>query len=243
MPDTPRADAADSAVTTRDMRILVIDDNELDRQRVLRLCSRAGLRFDAVEVASLDEMAAALDETAFDLIFVDYLLAGETGLDAVDALIAHPDQHAAAAIMIAGEGQIDIAVEAMRRGCSDYLTKSMMNVDTLQKSIASALERRMLFTAIDEERSARAALENSIREYANACTAEMRSILSATLRRVRKLRNYTTGGGGDYTADLGTLEQDIDRLWDALPAFGEASVPSDERPRLAAPPEQEQLEA
>jgi DNA-binding NtrC family response regulator len=207
MPDTPSADLADPAVTPRDMRILVIDDNELDRQRVLRLCSRAGLRFDAVEVASLDEMAAALDETAFDLIFVDYLLAGETGLDAVDALIAHPDQHAAAAIMIAGEGQIDIAVEAMRRGCSDYLTKSMMNVDTLQKSIASALERRMLFTAIDEE------------------------------------RRYATGDGGPYAADLGTLEQDIDRLWDALPAFGEAPAPADTRFHLAAPPEQEQLEA
>ena len=175
----------------REMRILVIDDNELDRQRVLRLCQQAGLAFEAVEVAALDGLDKVLNETSFDLVFIDYLLAGETGLDALDRLSAHQNQATAAAIMLAGEGQISIAVEAMRRGCSDYMTKSMMNVDTLQKSIATALERRILFASLENERAARTELESSVREYAHTCNAEMRSILSATLRRVRKLRTYS----------------------------------------------------
>ncbi|NNE81291.1 MAG: response regulator [Silicimonas sp.] len=212
------AEVVDSEAS-RDMRILVIDDNELDRQRVLRLCQQAGLAFQPVEVAALDGLDAVLGETSFDLVFIDYLLAGETGLDAVDMLSAHKNQMTAAAIMLAGEGQINIAVEAMRRGCSDYMTKSMMNVETLQKSIATALERRILVTTIDDAQTARAALEKSVREYANACTAEMRSILSATLRRTRKLRTYGAHLPSNYSTDLNALELDVDRLWGALPDF------------------------
>ena len=222
MLESPLAIAETTAILnpdTRVMRILVIDDNELDRQRILRVCQKAGLAFDATEVAALPDLPAALNDTAFDLIFVDYLLTDATGLDALEMIAEHDNQSTAAAIMLAGEGQIHISVEAMRRGCSDYLTKSTMNVETLQKSIATALERRMLFSAIDDERSQRAEMEHSIREYANSCTAEMRSILSATLRRVRQLRTYRPGVADDYTTDLNTLEADIDRLWSALPEF------------------------
>ena len=204
---------------SRPMRILIIDDNELDRQRLIRLCDQSGLSFETTEVESLVQFGAALDGASFDLIFIDYFLAGDTGLDALEILSQNQNQTGAAAIMLAGEGQIAIAVEAMRRGCSDYMTKAMMNVDTLQKSIATALERRLMSTAMNDERSNREEVENSIRAYANACTAEMRSILSATLRRVRKLRTYQADGNIDYSIDLTSLEADIDRLWDALPEF------------------------
>ena len=210
---------APGATETREMRILVIDDNDFDRQRVLRLCQRAGLRFESREASTLDEVRRALAETVFDLIFVDYHLGGETGLDAIDLVASHPNQRAAAAVMLAGDGQIAVAVEAMRRGCSDYLTKAMMTVETLQKSIATALERCMIVAAIDEERATRAALERAIQDYASTCTAEMRTILSATLRRVRGLRSHVAQGTEALTTGLGGIERDIDRLWGALPDF------------------------
>lgn len=226
------AHATRPAIASRPMRILVIDDIESDRERVFRLCSRAGLRFDPVGVASVAAFRDALDRQSFDLIFVDYLLAGETGLDAVDAFVAHPAQHGAA-IMIAGEGQIGVAVEAMRRGCSDYLTKSMLSVETLQKSVATALERRMLVVELGRERAARAGLERSVREFAAACTLEMRGLLSATLRRVRELRRHAQGSAA-FSADLGLLERDIDRLWAALPSFPNG-LPAPTPAALAAP--------
>ncbi len=201
----------------RPMRILVIDDNELDRQRLIRLCGQAGLRFDATEVAGLSELPKALDAECYDIIFIDYYLAGDTGLDALAMLSKHEKQNRAAGIMLAGEGQISIAVEAMRQGCSDYMTKAMMNVDTLQKSIATALERRLMADELADAREARVEAEKAIRAYANACTAEMREILSGTLRRVRKLRAYKTMANIDYVVDLHSLETEIDRLWEAMP--------------------------
>ena len=204
---------------TRKMRILAIDDNEFDRQRVLRLCQRAGLRYEGREASTLDEVRQALDDTAFDLIFVDYHLGSETGLDAIDLVASHPGQRAAAAIMLAGEGEIAVAVEAMRRGCSDYMTKATMTVERLQMSIATALERCMTVAALEEERATRAALERAIEEYASACTAEMRAILAATLRRVRTLRSHAAQRTEALAAGLVGVERDIDRLWGALPDF------------------------
>ncbi len=218
---------------SRPMQILVLDDSEIDRQRILRLCDDAGLSFVAAEVSNLADMQDMLEAQSFDLVFIDYLLAGEDGLDAVDMMAN--TRHRAASIMIAGEGRIDIAVEAMRRGASDYLTKSDLTVEGLQKSIASALERRMLGLTLEAEREERLQLERSIRQYANAASAEMRTILAGTLRRVRKLRSHALGA--DYASDLGALEACIDRLWEALPDFDRENLPAVGPTPLIAPPQ------
>ena len=222
MLETPlahKSPPASAETVSRLMRLLVIDDNVFDRQRVLRMSEKAGLAFEAVEVEGLEDLSVALDKTAYDLVFIDYLLVDATGLDALDMLLKHDNQKSAAAIMLAGEGQISIAVEAMRRGCADYLTKAMISVDALQKSVATALERRMLLAAMVEVNSTNVSFERKVQEYANACTAEMRTILAGTLRRVRKLRTYQQGNSLDYSIDLKTLELDIDRLWESLPSI------------------------
>lgn len=214
--DHHRAVATPTAET---MNVLVLDDSEVDRQTVIRLCQKAGLNCTLHEAGTLEAFTQAIDKTSFDLIFVDYNLGEHTGLDAIDLTIRHKKQSTAATIMIAGEGQVHIAVEAMRQGCADYLTKSMLTVDSLQKSIATAIERQAVMAHLAEAGQARQALEASIRKYADASTAEMRNLLSATLRRVRLMRRHKAGP--DYVRDLSTLEIDIDRLWEALPKFRE----------------------
>ena len=203
------------------MNILVLDDSEVDRRRLLRLCEDAGLNFVGAEVATISEMQAAMESTAFDIVFIDYLLIGEDGLDAVRLLVEDPRQ-SAVSIMIAGEGRMDIAIEAMRIGCSDYLTKSNITVDALRKSVATALERRMVTLSLNQERERRQKLEVAIRRYASACSVEMRTILAGTLRRVRKLRAHTTTE--EHAVQLGELERSIDKLWEALPEFNEQTL-------------------
>ena len=213
-----KSEAQLSTVPARMMSILVLDDSEVDRKRLLRLCGDAGLTFTGTEAASIAELREALATRRFDLVFIDHLLGDEDGLDAVDILLSDPNQ-SAASIMVAGEGRIDIAVEAMRRGCSDYLTKSGLSVDTFRKTVATALERRIISDTLEQERERRRKLETAVRSYANACSVEMRTILASALRRVRKLRSYE--GSSEYTRQLGELEFSIDRLWQALPRFGE----------------------
>ncbi|MEM6385053.1 MAG: response regulator [Pseudomonadota bacterium] len=203
------------------MHLLILDDSEVDRKRLLRLCTDAGLTYEATEVSTIDEMRAALDSRDFDIVFIDYLLVGEDGLDAVRLLAGDPDQ-SAVSIMVAGEGRLDIAVEAMRQGCSDYLTKSTLSVEALQKAVASAFERRIMSLSLEQEREKRFNLEMAVRRYSQECSVEMRSILAATLRRVRRLRSHKVSI--EYAAQLGDLEKGIDKLWDALPDFGKHSL-------------------
>lgn len=199
------------------MEVLVLDDSEVDRQSIVRLCDKVGLNCMTSEAGSLAEFSQALDTTSFDLVFIDYMLGADTGLDALDALLKHSNQAAAASIMIAGEGQIQTAVEAMRMGCADYLTKSMLTVESLQKSIATAVERKAVMAQLSDDARTRRTLEANVRRYADTSSAEMRNLLSATLRRVRLMRRHKAGP--DYVRDLSTLELDIDRLWEALPKF------------------------
>lgn len=203
--------------TIKRMNVMVLDDSEVDRKTIIRLCNRAGLNCTISEADGLHSLSHALDHTSFDLIFIDYLLGHESGLDAVKMALEHENQTSASAIMVAGEGQIDIAVEAMRLGCADYLTKSMLTVDALQKSIATAIERKVIKARFTDEVHTRKALESTIKRYAEASTAEMRTLLSATLRRVRLMRKHEAGP--DFVHDLGILEGDIDLLWKALPNF------------------------
>lgn len=202
------------------MQILVLDDSETDRMGILRLCKDAGLNFMATEVETIEEFQRAIAAKQYDLVFVDYLLAGEDGLQAIDILNSMTEQRAAS-IMIAGEGQIAIAVEAMRRGCSDYLTKPELTVAGLQKSVATAIERRMMSFSLAEERAMRVSLEQAIRQHAKSCSAEMRSILSSSLRRIRTLREQRMNEEG--AQQLGELEETIDKLWDVMPSFSKAA--------------------
>jgi len=218
------------------MQILILDDSEIDRTRIFRLCKDAGLTFEATEAASLDDMRQALSARQFDIVFVDYLLTNEDGLDAINLLNEFTEQNAVS-IMIAGEGQIGVAVEAMRRGCSDYLTKSELSVAGLQKSIATAIERQAMGLSLNAERAKRLALETAVRQYAQTCSAEMRSILSGTLRRLRSLRSETKTPTG--TVQLGALEDTLDQLWDVLPNFSAITetiaLGNDQAERASAP--------
>ena len=202
------------------MQILLLDDSETDRMRILRLCKDAGLNFIATEVETVEEFQQAIAAKQYDLVFVDYLLAGEDGLQAIDVLNGATDQRAAS-IMIAGEGQIAIAVEAMRRGCSDYLTKPELTVAGMQKSVATAIERRMISFSLQEERAMRVSLEQAIRQHTQSCSAEMRTILSSSLRRIRMLREQRLNP--DSAQQLGALEETIDKLWDVMPSFSKAA--------------------
>lgn len=201
-------------------RILILDDSETDRMRLRRCCESAGLHVEVTETDTLASFEVALADADFDLVFIDYMLVGETGLAAVDIYAALPLARRAPAIMLAGEGRIDIAVDAMRRGCADYVTKSELSVATLQKSIATAMER--VLREAENRQGAEAA------RHAIGRIGEMRGILSATLRRVRNLRRHADGQDS-FLQDLRQLEETVSRLWSAMPDLSE--MPREALPR------------
>lgn len=108
----------------RVLRVLHVEDSELDHQLICAQLARGGL---AVDVQRLDALPAVLAALArpWDAIISDFNLPGYSGLQVLDALKER--QLLLPFILVSGEIGEDIAVAAMRDGASDYLLKNNLN--------------------------------------------------------------------------------------------------------------------
>lgn len=104
--------------TTRSA-ILIIDDVD----QVRRLLKEVLCDHDCVLAASAEEALELLDSRTFDLVLSDINMPGISGLDLVPKILARaPDM---VVVMVSGEQTIESAIEAMRVGAFDYITKPL----------------------------------------------------------------------------------------------------------------------
>ena len=127
------------------LRILHLEDSELDHELVKVHLLRAGLPVLMRRVETRQEFETALDQ-AWDAILSDYNLPGFSGIQALQ--IVRERDSTIPFILVSGEIGEDVAVTAMRSGASDYLLKNRL------ARLAPALEH-----AIDAARTRAAKLE------------------------------------------------------------------------------------
>lgn len=104
----------------RRLRVLHIEDSELDHQLIMAQLRRAGLDLELHRVDTLPEVSRAL-EGNWDAVISDYNLPGFSGLLVLDML--KESKRLLPFILVSGEIGEDTAVAAMRTGASDYLLK------------------------------------------------------------------------------------------------------------------------
>ncbi|KIC33961.1 response regulator receiver protein [Leisingera sp. ANG-S5] len=171
------------------LNILSVDDDEIDRLRLKKLCRKAGMEAEFFEAANLEEMRKLLDKEQYDLVFLDHNLGMDTGLDALKLLLSHEEQVQAVPIMLTSVTSYQTAVEAMRRGCSDYIVKEELSVDALIKSIASAIERRALYGQLSSAKASEKELKRIFQRFIVGCGPDLRLLLSRTLAGVRIVKS------------------------------------------------------
>ncbi len=223
------ASQAQASAPDRELNVLILDDLETDRVRVRRLLRKAGLEFSLFEAQDLASFKKQIDAHQMDLVFLDYHLEMDTGLDALKVLSAHEDQVEALPIMITSVDRTDIAVEAMRNGCADYLIKEQLSVEAVRKSVTSAFERKILISALNEAHTSRHAARAGIQRFARTCGPEIRSVLSATLRHSRSMRNNELVPT-PFAENLGKLESSCRQIFQFLETTAEFMEGMD-RPR------------
>ncbi len=196
---------------------LVIDDDRFDRNRFRRLSLEVGLTIKITEVATIPEMRESLDDNRYDIVFVDYQLNEGNGLEVLEEIQTHPINCDAATIMIAGEGQAEIAVTALKNGCSDYIVKDNLSPESLHRAIINALQKSSLQSSLNIEANMRTAFETVLSGLKNECIVEMRPMLSRMLMTVRK--NMTPNTGNDsssFRTTMAELEESCLRLFSFL---------------------------
>ncbi len=173
----------------RPLRVLHLEDSELDHELALVHLQRAGLELQCLRVESRAEFEAALGQS-WDLILSDYNLPGFSGLEALHLLQA--SGHEWPFIIVSGEIGEETAVAAMRSGASDYLLKN--NLARLAPAVENAID-------VYETRRARAAADRDLsasRQRLSALAQHLQT--SIEQERAAIAREIHDDVGGSLTA-------------------------------------------
>ena len=120
-------------------RILVIDDETGMREGCRRALAPAGYIVDtAADLTTGQDLAGRKD---YDLFLLDVMLPDGSGLDLIDPILQQDPN--AICIVMTGFGSVQMAIEAVRRGAYDFLSKPF-TADELLMAVDQGLERRQL---------------------------------------------------------------------------------------------------
>lgn len=120
-------------------RILVVDDEIGIRQGCQRALIPRGHSVDTV--SDLTTARRALEGQPFELLLLDVMLPDGSGLDLIEEILGQDSY--AICIVMTGFGTVEMAVEAIRRGAYDFLSKPFTS-DELVLAVERGIERRRL---------------------------------------------------------------------------------------------------
>jgi len=126
---------------TNPTRILLIDDDAVDRAAVRRALRKSGLMHTLTEASGGEEGQRLAAEMAFDCVLLDYRLPGIDTFALLKTLLA-AEGDARAVLMLTGEADPELATRLMRAGALDYLDKAEVTPSGLARAIRYAEARR-----------------------------------------------------------------------------------------------------
>ncbi len=120
-------------------QILLIDDESHNRDALSLLLGNAGYRLETA--ASGEEALQILEKQPFEVVITDLFLPGVSGIDILKSVKEHSPY--TNVILITGNASAESAVEAMKEGAFDYITKPF-NFEKLKIQVAKAVEKSRL---------------------------------------------------------------------------------------------------
>ncbi|MEJ2200006.1 MAG: sigma-54 dependent transcriptional regulator [Desulfuromonadaceae bacterium] len=120
-------------------QILVVDDEQGNREALTLLLQSAG--YEVRSASSGEEALPLLQQYPFEIIITDLFLPGASGIDILKQV--KTDFPYINVIVITGQASAETAVEAMKEGAFDYITKPF-NFEKLKVQIAKAIEKSRL---------------------------------------------------------------------------------------------------
>ena len=164
----------DTDVLRAPVRLLIIDDDQVDRQIYLRFLREDDRNaYVVTEAESAEEGSRLIRDKVYDCILLDYRLPQVNGLAMYRTLtntVRGPSM--APVIMMTGQGNESVAVAAMKCGISDYLTKEGLTAKAMQRAITNAVERSRLRRRLREKNRHLAEMNTELK----ARTAELERV-------------------------------------------------------------------
>lgn len=201
-------------ITAEALRILIVDDDEDDfyiTDSIIKDISGGNFKVDWCY--KYQEALDHICHQRYDLYFIDYFLGAKTGLDLLREAVEQDCE--APMILLTGKGNHAVDIEAMRVGAADYLIKSDLTTEKMERCIRYAVEKA---------RSLKALRDNELK-YRNIFERSKDAIFLADTNLKFFTVNAATSGLLGYTAeelsdmtfyDLMLEEQDASQLQELL---------------------------
>ena len=175
------------------LKVLLVEDDEDDYILTKSLFSEIkGKRFEVTWVKSFQAGLEAMALNQHDVCLVDYRLGAQNGIELLRAAQSRNCQ--APIILLTGQGEREIDLEAMQAGASDYLVKGQLEADLLERSLRYAVERTRAAARAMAEQSRLAAFgaevglaltrSDPLDSILHRCTLAMVKYLNASLARI-----------------------------------------------------------
>ncbi len=130
-------------------KILVVDDEKPTRDVMARILSSSYECITAPDAEAAMKTIEAAPDLA--LVITDYKMPGMNGVELIKkAKAANP---AIACILVTAYGEIELAVEAMKDGADDFLTKPITDLNQLELRVSKAIKTKNLERQVDELKS------------------------------------------------------------------------------------------
>ena len=175
------------------LKVLLVEDDEDDYVLTRGLFNEMkGPRLQIDWIANFDQGLSTMIENQHDVCLVDYRLGARNGVELLREAVERGCT--APVILLTGQGEHEIDLEAMKAGAADYLVKSRLDAGLLERSIRYAIERKRAAAVAAADQARLAALGAEIglaltrRDELNTilqrCAAAMVQYLKASLARI-----------------------------------------------------------
>ncbi|MBW4597616.1 MAG: response regulator [Brasilonema angustatum HA4187-MV1] len=162
--------------------LLIIDDCAEDRRIYRRyLLKDPHQSYQILEADSAKDALALCQKILCDVILLDFNLPDMTGLEILDHLTQQISDTNAPVIMLTGQGDEAVAVQAMKKGVQDYLVKQHLKPDVLQLAVRNVIQHSELQSVLSKTRE---------RQRLIIQQAELLAQTQAALRNEQKLNAF-----------------------------------------------------
>ncbi|MEE2656952.1 MAG: sigma-54 dependent transcriptional regulator [Candidatus Latescibacterota bacterium] len=183
------------------VRILIADDEVFIRDGLREALTRPAVQIDTA--ADGAEAQALLADESYDLVILDLRMPGATGMEVLEEISQeHPDTHT---IMLTAHGNVSTAVEAMKKGAYDFLSKPV-DIAHLRLVVERALDRVKLLRenrALQSRLESRMETEDAFRRLVRRSAAMQkaaRTVKQVALSDVPVRLRGETGAGKELIA-------------------------------------------